>query len=387
MLRQIYEITLVNLYSIGSRRGASLVTAIGIAGVVVVFVATMSMAAGFRAALQTTSLPDRALIVRPGSASELSSYMFGEAISIASEREGIEIASPELFVTLEIEAKRDGEPVVTTTRGVTAAAFELRPELEIVTGRRFEPGRAEAIAGVGAVREFVGLEVGGVVKHRDIEWTVVGHFDTGGSVHDSELWVDLATIQSALRRGNAANAVWVRLDYPERAFELNAQLQEDPRITASLVPENVFFAQQSESRTDAIEAFAYLIGGIMALGAIIAALNTTYSAVASRTAEIATLKALGFGRLPIVASVVIEAMVLASVGGIAGAALAYLVFDGLTATSLNTMSNTQVAFAFAVTAQLCLLGLACALVLGFLGSLLPAVHAARLNIPLALRQK
>ena len=125
----------------------------------------------------------------------------------------------------------------------------------------------------------------------------------------------------------------------------------------------------------------------MALGAIIAALNTTYSAVVSRTAEIATLKALGFGRLPVVASVVIEAMVLASVGGIAGAALAYLAFDGLTATSLNTMSNTQVAFAFAVNAQLCLLGLACALVLGFLGSLLPAVHAARLNIPLALRQK
>ena len=387
MSRQIFEITLMNLRNINSRRGAASVIVVGIAGVVAVLVGLLSMSAGFGAALQMTSRPERALVLRDGSNTEMNSWMSVQELNIVSQLDGIAVASGELQVVVDIPAKATGMSGNVVSRGVQAAAFDVRPELRIVEGRLFEPGRTEMIVGVGVVREFAGLEIGDRLELRDASWTVVGHFESGGSANESELWMDLALAQAAFRRAGVISSVRVKLDGSGRIEETKAAIREDPRLDLSLIPEDAFYAEQSRARTTLIEALAYLVAGIMAVGSIAAALNTMYSAVASRTVEIATLRALGFGAAPVVASVMIEALVLALVGGVLGGALVFALFDGYSTSALNNASYAQVAFDFAVTPGLLLRGLVWALTLGLLGGIFPALRAARLPITTALRAR
>jgi putative ABC transport system permease protein len=254
-----------------------------------------------------------------------------------------------------------------------------------VAGRRFEPGRNEMIAGIDAVAEYEGLAIGSRVALRDSTWTVVGHFDGAGSAYGSEIWMDLAQARGTFRRQGGASTARVRLDRAELLPVIRERIREDPRFELDLIPETEWYAEQSRARAELIEAFAYLVAGIMAFGAIVAALNTMYSAVSARTVEIATLRALGFGNTPIVTSVLIEALLLALVGSLLGGAVVYLAFDGYATSTLNTEAYSQVAFEFAVTPELLLLGTCWSLALGFIGGLLPAVRAARLPILAALR--
>lgn len=389
--RQIREIVLMNLQSIPQRWGASLVIVVGIAGVVAVLVAMLSMSAGLTKTLGTTGRNDRAIVLRAGSNAELSSFMDRALVTlikqdpaIARGREGLPLASGELIVITEVARKGEAGGTNVTLRGVEPGAFELRPEVSIVEGRRFRPGLQELIVGRSAQRQFAGLAVGEQLVFKGAPWTIVGVFESDGDGHESELWADTEAVQNAFDR-SGYSSVLAQLTSASAFDALQSRLTNDPQLTVDVERELEYFSAQSETLTFLIRLLTNVITVIMAFGALFGALNTMYSAVSARTREIGTLRALGFGRVPVIASVMAEALVLAVGGGLVGAVLAYLLFNGYSVSTLSPGSFTQVAFNFAVTPALIAQGLAWALLIGFLGGLMPALRAARLPVTEALR--
>ena len=385
MLGQIFEITLMNLKNLPSRFGSSAVIVVGIAGVVGVMVAILAMAAGFRGTLDRGGEPDRAIVLRGGSDSELSSTISRAELNIVASMEGVALAGGDLYTVADIPKRSTGLDANLIVRGVTPAAFELHHVVQVVEGRNFETGKSELIAGRGAHLAFAGIDIGNTLQVRGTEWTVVGIFEADGSAFESELWMDLAVAQSAFRRGESVTSMRVRVDSPARIAELAERVENEPRLDLKLVGEEDYFAAQSGSLAGQIEGFGTAIAIIMAIGALFAALNTMYSAVATRTVEIATLRALGFGSAPVVISVMIEAIALAILGGALGATISYLAFNGYTASTLNNVSFSQIAFDFAVTPEIIRTGLLWALGLGTIGGLFPAFRAAWMPITAALR--
>ena len=385
MLGQVLEITLMNLKNLPSRLGSSAVIVVGIAGVVGVMVAILAMAAGFRATLDRGGEPDRAIVLRGGSDSELSSAVSIAEMNVVSSMEGVELASGELYTVADVPKRSTGLDANLIVRGVTPAAFDLHQAVQVVQGRNFATGKSELIAGRGAHLEFAGIDIGSTLDVRGGEWTVVGIFEADGSAFESELWMDLAVAQSAFRRGESVSSMRVRVDSPARIPDLAEQVENEPRLDLKLVGEEEYFAAQAGSLATQIEGFGIAIAIIMAIGALFAALNTMYSAVATRTVEIATLRALGFGNAPVVISVMIEAVALAILGGALGASIGYLAFNGYTASTLNNASFSQIAFDFAVTPEIIATGLVWALGLGTIGGLFPALRAAWMPITAALR--
>ena len=385
MLGQIARITLLNLRNLPSRLGSSSVIVVGIGGVVGVMVAILAMATGFAATFESAGARDRAIVLRGGSDNELSSGIGREATGIVASMEGVVLASRELYTVADVPKRSSGTDANLIVRGVTGAGFEMRDEVRIVAGRAFTPGKGELIAGRGASAEFAGIDLGATVKLRQTEWTIVGIFEAGGSAYESELWVDLPVAQSAFRWGGGASSLRLLVDSPERVAEVGERVDADPRLDLVVFGEQDFLNRQKGDLADRIEMFGYLVAAIMAVGAAFAALNTMYSAVVSRTVEIATLRALGFGALPVVVSVMAEALALAVFGGALGAAVAYFGFNGFTISTLTDASFSQIAFDFAVTTELMVTGLVWALLLGAVGGLFPAVRAALLPITLALR--
>ena len=388
-LTQIREIVLMNLRSIPQRMGASLVIVIGIGGVVGVLVAMLSMSAGLDKTLTATGNPDRAIILRGGSNGELASFLdrasstlIKQDPAIARADDDLPLASGELIVITEVPRRGDTSGANVSLRGVEPKGFTLRPELQLTDGRVFRPGLRELIVGDGAYREFGGLEVGAKLKFRGSYWTVVGRFKTGDA-HDSELWADLETAQGAFGR-SGVSSVLVRLTSRDAFDSLKKRLTENPQLNVDVQTEREFFSAQSAGTTRIIRWVTTAVTIIMAIGALFGALNTMFSAVSSRTAEIGTLRALGFGSAPVIASVMAEAMALSVLGGLLGAGIAYGVFNGYSVSTLGG-NFTQVAFNFAVTPQLVMQGLVWALTIGFIGGLFPAVRAARLPVTQALR--
>jgi putative ABC transport system permease protein len=385
VLRQIFEITLVNLRNVPSRLGASSVIVVGIAGVVGVLVAILSMAIGFRTALENTGRPDRAIVLRGGSNGELSSGLSMDAAAIVASMEGVAEASAELYTITDVPKRSSGTPANLVVRGVQPSAFSIRPEVRITAGRRFEPGKREVIAGRGAAAEFRGVDLGATIAFRDSEWSVVGLFEAAGGANESELWTDLPVLQTAFRRDGGVSSMRLRLDAPDRAETLALRIEQDPRLDLGLKSEPAYYSAQSASLSAIITGFGYLVAGIMAVGAVFAALNTMYSAVSARTVEIATLRAIGFGGTPVVVSVLIESLLLALLGGLVGAAFSYLAFNGWTISTLASGTFSQLAFDFRVTPALVTTGILWAVALGAIGGLFPALRAARLPITVALR--
>ncbi|HEX7034417.1 MAG TPA: ABC transporter permease [Pseudomonadales bacterium] len=386
MLGQIAEITLMNLRNVGSRLGSSSVIVVGIGGVVAVLVALLALGTGFRSALERTGDPHRAVVLRGGSTGELSSGLTTEDRNIVASLPGVALASGELFLIADLPKRSNQSVANLVVRGVTPEAFRIRPELTIVEGRNFTPGRGEVIVGRGAAAEFEGLALGGRIELRDTTWTVVGMFEADGSANESEVWADLGAVQSAFRFDGVLTSMRLRVDDPAVIPQLARQVDDDPRLDLEVHPEVEYYRSQAETLSTLITVFGYAVAGVMAIGAVFAALNTMYTAVANRTVEIATLRAIGFGGLPVVTSVLAESLLLALAGGLLGAGLAYLVFNGMTVSTLNQASFSQVAFDFAVTPELMRLGLVWALGLGAVGGLFPAVRAARLPITAALRR-
>ena len=384
MIGQIFQITLLSLRNLPSRFGSSSVIVVGIGGVVGVLVAILAMAKGFEASMSRAGQPDRAIVLRGGSTSELSSGMGPGEMAVVGSWSEVTAASGELYLVADVPKRANQSLANLAIRGVEQPAFQIRPEISIVEGRAFETGRMEMIAGRGAVAEFEGVETGSTIELRNSTWTIVGMFEADGSVYESEVWADLATAQSIFRREGGVSSMRVRLSSPDVAGVLSQRMEDDPRLDLTLTGEDEYFRNQSQQLTVLIESFGYGVAAIMAVGAIFAALNTMYTAVSTRTVEIATLRALGFGGMPVVASVVLEALLLALLGGAAGAAVAYFGFNGWTVSTLGG-SFSQVAFDFAVTPELLVFGIVWAVGLGLIGGLFPAVRAARLPITTALR--
>ena len=385
MFKQTYNITAMNLRSVFSRKGTSSVIVVGIGGVVAVLVGMLAMSEGIRSALKDTSHPDRVLVMRTGTQDEITGWLSTTEVNVLKGLEGIRTVSGELVVVIDLVTRGTGKPGVAIARGVEASAFETRPGLRLVAGRFFQPGKDELLVGVNASGTFAGLAVGSEVSFRDRLWEVVGHFDAEGQAHDSEVWMDLPIAQAAFRRNGVVSAARAFLDTDSDEATVRQRISQEPRLRADLVSERDFYAQQSQAKTGMVESFAYVIAGIMGLGAVIAAINTMYSSVSTRSVEIGTLRSLGFSNVPVVVSVMVEALLLALVGGALGCAVVYLLYDGLTSSTLNVGSLSQVGFEFAVTAPLLVVGLGCALLLGALGGLLPALRAARMPVIASLR--
>ncbi|HEV7785351.1 MAG TPA: ABC transporter permease [Thermoanaerobaculia bacterium] len=391
-LSQVAMVTGLNLRTVGQRLGASLAAAVGVAGVVAVFVTTLSIAEGFRRTLVSSASPDTAIVLRSGSDSEMMSGLQREATSIIAEKPGVArnaqgpVASAELYVVADIPKKSTGTDANVPLRGVQPAAFDIRKELKIVQGRRFETGRSEVIVGKAASQEFAGLDLGSKLHFGESEWTVVGIFTAGGSISESEIWCDAGVLQPAYRRGTSFQAVYAKLQSPQAFDDFKDNLTRDPRLDVKVIREADYYAEQTRTINGIITGLGYLIAALMAVGAVFGAINTMYSAVASRTREIATLRALGFRGGPVVISVLAESLVLALAGGLLGALISYFAFNGYQTATMNWSSFSQVAFSFAVTPRLLVQGLVYSLLMGLIGGLFPAIRAARMPVATALRE-
>lgn len=390
-LTQCAVVTSMVLRTIPRRLGASLTAAVGVAGVVGVMVAVLSIAAGFEATLARTGSPDNAMVMRSGADSELSSALSLDQTRIIADAPGVRrtddgpVASAELYVIVDVPMRSTGTEANVPFRGVQPAAFDVREQVRVVEGRSFEPGRNEILAGVGASRQFAGIDLGGTLRFGDNEWTVVGLFEAGGSLTESELWCDINVLQPAYRR-TMFQSVYAKLESPAAFDAFKDALTTDPRLQIQVKRESDYYAGQSELLHGVITGLGTLVAGLMGIGAVFGAINTMYSAVAARSREIATLRALGFGAGPTVLAVLIESLLLALVGGVLGGVAAYAAFNGYQAATLNWASFSQVVFAFEVTPKLLALGLAASLLMGLIGGLFPAIHAARIPVATALRE-
>jgi putative ABC transport system permease protein len=391
-LSQIFAVTGVTLRSIPQRLGSSIVAIIGIGGVVIVFTAVLSIADGFQAAMKGTGDPQTVIVLHQGSDTEMTSGFSGEEARLISEAPAIEKgpegphASPELFVIVGHPLKRSGTDANVPLRGLTPIALKVRPQLKIVEGRMFTPGTNEIVVGRSASRQFQGLSIGTSVRWGESSWQVVGIFDAGGSVAESEIWCDAKVLQPAYRRGNSYQSVIARLESVDSFQTFKDALTTNPRLQVTVIREPDYYAQQSQVLQSIIRNIGFGIAGLMGLGAIFGAINTMYSAVANRAREIATLRALGFGSSPVVVSVMVEAVILSLVGGLIGGLLAWAAFDGYQTATMNFQSFSQVAFAFKVSPSLLARGMFFALIMGLIGGLFPAIRAARLPVVTALRQ-
>ena len=391
-LSQVASVTKFGLLSIPQRRGSVAAALFGIAGVVAVLVGVFSIAAGFRRVMTSSGSPDTAIVLRSGADSEMVSGLSRESTRIIADAPGVArdasgpLASPELFVIINLPKKSTLTDVNVPFRGVERPAFPVRNRLKMVEGRAFEWGKNEVIVGVGAAREFAGLEVGDLMKVGRYQWPVVGIFSAGGGAAESEVWTDAKALQDAYNRGDSFQSVYVRLQSPEAFGRFKDALTADPRLNVKVERQDDYFADQSTAVTTLINILGYPIAGLMAIGAIFGALNTMYSSVAARNREIATLRALGFGRGAVVASIMLESVVLALLGGAVGAVVAYAGFNGFHASTMNWQSFSSLTFAFAVTPRLLGVGIGVATLIGVVGGMLPALRAAWLPIAAALRQ-
>lgn len=388
--RQAASVTWVGVSTMRQRAGSSSVIVIGIAGVVAVLVALLAMGEGLTATLESGGRSDTAIVLRGGSAAESASVLvgddvlaIGQAPGIARDASGKPLVSAELVVAANVRQKGSNDDANAQLRGIGNAGWALRPDLKIIAGRKFTPGLRELDVGEGAARQFAGMDIGDEVKLGPESWKVVGVF-ASGDAYDSELWADRDTVASAYRRGNSAESVLVRLTGADAFDRFKAALLSDPKLKVEASTTRDYFAKQSAGLAKVIRVVGLTVGIIMAVGAVFGALNCMFAAVAGRAREIATLRAIGFRGLPVVVSVMLETMLLALAGGVLGALVAWLVFNGYSTSTLSGF--TQVVFRFQVSPQLLGEGLKWALAIGFIGGLFPAVRAARLPVTTALRE-
>ena len=392
-LRQTLAVMVLNVRTIPSRLNSSLVAIVGIAGVVVVFVSVLSIASGFSAAMQGSGSRDRALVMRSGADSEMTSGLSGDEVDIVNQAPGVArngqsaLTSAELYVIIDLAKKSaPGSSANVPMRGIEPLGMTLRPEVSILDGRMFRFGTNEVIAGRGAHGQFVNLNVGDTIVSGQNGWDVVGVFAANGSVAETEVWCDVRTLQGVYRRGNTYQSLLAQLESVDSYDTFRDWLTSNPQLNVSIRREKDYYANQSQTLTRLIQTIGFAIAGLMGIGAIFGAILTMYTAVATRAREIATLRALGFDTSSVVVSVLTESMILGAIGGTVGGAAAYFGFNGYQTSTINFQTFSQVAFAFRVTPELLWLGLFYALAMGLVGGLLPALRAARLPIPSALRE-
>ena len=390
--RQAGSVTQVGLSTLRQRIGASSVVVIGIAGVVAVLVAMLAMAEGYRETLRKSGSEDTAIVMRGASASEVMSTLdnasvlvIQQAPGIARDAEGKPIVTADSVVAANLPIKGGGpdEDGSVQLRGIGPQAWAVRPDVKIVEGRKFEPGRRELIAGKAAARQFAGLEPGKTIQLGSQQWVVAGIFESGDAM-ESEIWADAGVVAPTYERGSTRTSVTVKLENASAFKGFKAALAEDPRLDVDTDTTLDYFSKQSEGMSKVIRIVGMVVGAIMGIGAVFGALNTMFATVTTRVREIATLRAIGFRGLPVVVAVMLETMLLALLGGLLGGLLAWIVFNGYTASTIAGGVG-QLTFQFKVSLPVLWTGLKWALAIGFIGGLFPAVRAARLPVTDALR--
>jgi putative ABC transport system permease protein len=388
---QISAVTAMNLRTLPHRLGSSSVIVVGIAGVVAVFVSVLAMSTGIIKTMNNSGKPDRAVVMRAGASSELTSNLtYDNGVTIADSpgirrgADGQPLASAEGVRMVNL-TRQDGLTANAPIRGITPAGLQVRGEFKLLKGRMFTPGLNEVIIGKAAQRIYRDANVGQVIKMRDANWTIVGVFTSGGDSHESELLSDAGSLNSAFRRGTSFQSMTVQLESPESYDRFRDAVTTNPALQVEVKREAEYYRSQTTLISNILSVVAYVVGGIMGVGALFGALNALYSAVSTRAREIATLRAIGFGATAVVVSVFIEALLLALCGGLIGASLAWLLFNGHSVDTSGGGFGGQIVFDLSVTPQLATVGIVGACLIGLLGGLLPAIRAARLPVATALR--
>ena len=381
-----------NLRSVRARWTSAIVAVLGIAGTVGVFVAMLSLAKGFKATLVSSGSADNAIVMRAGATSEMTGSVTVDSLKIIQDGPGIArgsqgpLVTPEVVLVAPIPLKSTGTDANVQVRGVSPNVLQIRDKIKIVEGRMFTPGLAEIVVGKNANASYTGLTLGNTISLGSMRWRIVGIFDAGGSAFDSEIWGDAHLIGPAYNRPvTIYQSVTAHLASPDSFQKLQDALTADPRLNVDVTRELDYYSKQSLRLTRLITVLGGLVAIIMAIGAVFGALNTMYSAVAERGREIGTMRALGFGAPSVVFSFVIEALLIAFVGGLIGC-VAVLPLNGWTTGAMNIQTFSHMAFAFKITPGLLLQGIIFALAMGFVGGLLPAIRAANRPVASALRE-
>lgn len=392
-LPQTLVITAMNLRNIPQRLGNSLVIVIGVAGAVAVFIPILVMSISFRTTIKGDGSDGRAIVLTQRAVSESESSLTREEVAsimdypqVRRDPGGRPVASAELVLVAPVSRKRDHTDVNVTLRGVGTQYFALRPELRLRSGRMFEPGKQELIVGVGALSQFEGLQLGENVRLQDGDWKVVGTFAGGHGARESEVVADVLTVMSAYKF-DSYHSLTVALRAPRELAAFQDTVAQDSRSILAARAEPEYLEQASGSLNRMLRLVAYSIGSIMALGALFSALNSMYAAVAARSVELATLRALGFSSLAVASGILLESLLLALCGALTGAALAYALFDGATISTLGgAVWDSQLVYSLAITPTLAIGVVSLACLLGLAGGVLPAIRAARSNIADALHE-
>jgi putative ABC transport system permease protein len=378
--------------SVRQRWTSTVVAVLGIAGTVGVFVAMLSLARGFKATMVSSGSPGNAIIRRAGANSEMESAVVLDEVKVVEDAPGVArvngspLVSAEVVVIASFPLRKTGTGANVQVRGVSPRALEVRRGVRVAHGRFVRPGLAELVVGRNVARTYAGFELGNTVRFGGGNWTVVGVFDAGGSAFDSEVWCDADVLNQVYQRPRGIfQSITAHLTSPAALTEFKDALTSDRRLTVQVDRERDYYEQQSRQLTRVITVLGTLVALVMGVGAVFAALNTMYSAVAERKREIATMRALGFGPASVVLSFVFESLVIALAGGLLGC-LAALPLNGFTTGTINWQTFSHLAFAFKVTPDLLLAGIVFALLMGVIGGVPPAVRAARLPVAVALRE-
>jgi putative ABC transport system permease protein len=382
-----------NIRSVAARWTTAIVSVLGVAGTVGVFIAMLAMARGFQATLIASGSPENAIILRAGADSEMTSAVgleqskiIADAAEVERDSAGAPLSSPEVVVIGAFPLAKTGTDANVQVRGLSPSVLDVRPSVEVVEGRFFQPGLAEMVVGSNAAGIYRGFDLGSTLDFGGQTWTVVGIFDAGGSAFDSELWCDSSVLSQTFKRPtNVFQSVTVRLSSSQLFDAFKDRLSSDPRLTVQAEREEAYYAKQSQVVSTMIRVLGFLVAIVMAIGAVFGALNTMYSAVAARSREVATMRALGFSGGSVIVSFLIESLIIALIGGILGCVVV-LPLNGFTTGTINWQTFSHLAFAFAVTPDLLMAGIVFALLMGLIGGVLPAVRAARLSVATALRE-
>lgn len=391
-ISQLLTVATMGVRTFPARIGTSLMTLIGIGGVVAALLAVLSIAHGLDRVLTTSGARDAVIVLQAGNDNEMGSALDLSVVNAILEAPGIErrdgqpLASAELFVAVDVPKRETGTDAQVPLRGMQVAGPNVRDNFTMLSGRLFEPGKHELIVGAGVLGQSANLDVGSKPKWGRTEWTVVGVFSAGGSAAESELWCDVHVLQPIYNRGSSFQTLHAKLTSPAAFATFQAALANDVRTGVVVQRYSDYYGGQSATLTGTLRIIGSVIALLMGVCAAFGALNTMYAAVAARSREIATLRAIGFGALPTIVSVLAESLTLALIGGLVGGTLAYIGFDGLQASTYNWATYTQLAFAFQVTPGLLGQGLGYALAIGLVGGLFPAIHSARVPIAVALRE-
>ena len=389
LFSQTMAVIYMNLLSLPRRLWMSLAMILASAVVVAILLAFLAMAKGFESTVTSAGSQAIAIFLREGSAAELNSVLSKEQVDLIETAPGIAsgdngaLVSAELYVIVDGIKKSSKTEANIPLRGTSNKGIAMRQNFKLTQGRMFSSGTNEMIVGEGIIRSFDGFNLNQKIRFGKTEWQVVGVFSTNGSVFESELWADVKVVQSLYNRGSSVQSIRAELISPDGLIKLKDYIKNEPRLNLDVQYESEYFATQSKS-LNYMALFGRIISAIMALGALAGALNTMYTSVADRSKEIATLRTIGFSNTSAFIGTQVESLSLSVIGGLLGALLAYLVFDGMNASTLGA-SFTQVVFNFKLTGSLIFQGMMMALIIGFISGLFPAWRAARMPVLMAFK--